>query len=183
MNRSQWLVSARFDLAFFVTPPLVAIAVLWASPTSFFEQQELPVWAWVLLIPVIDVSHVYASLYRTYFDTREFQRRKTLYYAVPALSFLAATVAYSVDALLFWRLLAYTAVWHFVRQQYGFLALYRRRHGERERTEARLDRTVLYLATLYPLLYWHTHLCSSRETSCRLWLRGSPRPPAGSMRP
>jgi hypothetical protein len=63
MKQSQWLVSAQFDLAFFVAPPLVAIAVLWASPTSLFEQQELPVWAWVLLIPVIDVSHVYASLY------------------------------------------------------------------------------------------------------------------------
>jgi hypothetical protein len=158
MKQSQWLVSARFDLAFFVAPPLVAIAVLWASPTSFFEEQELPVWAWVLLIPFIDVSHVYASLYRTYFDAGEFQRRKAVYCAVPALSFLAATIAYSVDALLFWRLLAYTAVWHFVRQQYGFLALYRHRRGERERAEARLDAALLYLATLYPLLYWHTHL-------------------------
>ncbi len=158
MKQSQWLVSARFDLAFFVAPPLVAVAVLCASPASLFEQQELPVWAWVLLIPAIDVSHVYASLYRTYFDRGEFQRRKTLYCAVPALSFLAATIAYSVDALLFWRLLAYTAVWHFVRQQYGFLALYRRRRGERERAEARLDAALLYLATLYPLIYWHTHL-------------------------
>src|SRR5262249_11785632 len=88
----------------------------------------------------------------------EFQRRRTLYCSVPALSFLSATIAYSVDALLFWRLLAYTAVWHFVRQQYGFLALYRRRHGERQRAEARLDGALLYLSPLDPLFYWHTHL-------------------------
>jgi hypothetical protein len=158
MTRSQWLVSARFDLALFVAPALLSIAVLWASPASLVAQRDLPVWAWVLLIPLVDVSHVYASLYRTYFDAAEFQRRKTLYCAVPALSFLAATIAYSVDAPLFWRLLAYIAVWHFVRQQYGFLALYRQRGGERGAYGARLDAALLYLATLYPLLYWHTHL-------------------------
>jgi hypothetical protein len=158
MSRSQWLVSRRFDVAFFVAPPLCAVVVLWLSPASLFTREDLPAWAWLLLIPLVDVSHVYASLYRTYFDRSEFQRRKTLYCSVPALSFLAATIVYTVDALLFWRLLAYAAVWHFVRQQYGFLALYRHRWGERGRADARFDAALLYLATLYPLLYWHTHL-------------------------
>jgi len=154
----SWLVSARFDLTFFIAPAVVSIAVLWASPGELLQRNDLPVWAWVALIPLIDVSHVYASLYRTYFDRREFERRKALYCAVPALAFVAGTIVYSVDALLFWRVLAYVAVWHFVRQQYGFLALYRRRAGERQRLEGRLDAALLYLATLYPLLYWHTHL-------------------------
>jgi hypothetical protein len=66
-------------------------------------------------------------------------------------------MAYAVDPMLFWRVLAYAAVWHFVRQQYGFLALYRHRAGERSRVEGWLDRALLYAATLYPLLYWHTH--------------------------
>ena len=115
-------------------------------------------WAWLLLIPVIDVSHVYASLYRTYFDRTEFRRRQALYSTVPAAAFVVATLLYAVDPLLFWRLLAYVAVWHFVRQQYGFLALYRHRAAERGRWEGRLDSLLLYLTTLYPLAYWHTHL-------------------------
>jgi hypothetical protein len=62
---------------------------------------------------------------------------------------------YAVDARLFWTVLAYVAVFHFVRQQYGFLALYRLRAGE---PPSRLDSALLYLATLYPVIWWHTHL-------------------------
>jgi hypothetical protein len=158
MNSCRWLVSARFDVGFFVAPALVSVAVLWLSPAELLTRDDLPVWAWLLLIPMIDVSHVYASLYRTYFDRAEFRRRQALYSTVPAAAFVVATLLYSVDPRLFWRLLAYVAVWHFVRQQYGFLALYRHRCGERGRWEGRLDATLLYLTTLYPLLYWHTHL-------------------------
>ena len=157
MTHSRWLVSARFDLGFFVAPALVSLLVLWLSPAELFARDDLPVWAWVLLIPAIDVSHVYASLYRTYFDPVEFRRRQALYSMVPAVAFVVGTVLYAVDPRSFWRLLAYVAVWHFVRQQYGFLALYSRRCGEGGRWDGRLDATLLYLTTLYPLLYWHTH--------------------------
>jgi hypothetical protein len=158
MRESPWIVSARFDVGFFITPALLSLAVLWLSPADLFTGDDLPVWAWLLLIPLIDVSHVYASLYRTYFDRAELRRRQALYVTVPAAAFVVATALYSIDPLVFWRLLAYVAVWHFVRQQYGFLALYRQRAGERGRSERRLDATLLYLTTLYPLLYWHTHL-------------------------
>jgi hypothetical protein len=155
---ARWLVSARFDLAFFVAPAALSIVLLCLSPASLLARDDLPVWIWVALIPLIDVSHVYASLYRTYFDTEELARRRALYVAVPALVFVVGTILYAADAATFWRILAYAAVWHFVRQQYGFLALYRRRAGERGRWEGRLDGALLYLTTLYPLLYWHTHL-------------------------
>ena len=155
---SRWLVSARFDLAFFVAPAAVAIVVLWLSPATLLARDDLPVWIWVAMIPLIDVSHVYASLYRTYFDAEEFARRPALYVTVPAGAFVVGTIIYAVDSATFWRILAYAAVWHFVRQQYGFLILYRRRAGERGRWEGRLDGALLYLTTLYPLLYWHTHL-------------------------
>jgi hypothetical protein len=154
---NAWLVSRRFDLAFFMAPALASVAVLAISPPALFQRDDLPVWIWIALIPLVDVSHVYASLYRTYFDPAELRRRRTLYATVPAVVFLVGTIAYAVDAALFWRLLAYAAVWHFVRQQYGFLALYRHRARERSRLEARLDAALLYAATFYPLLYWHTH--------------------------
>jgi hypothetical protein len=155
MNR--WLVSRRFDLAFFTAPALVSVALLAISPANLFARDDLPVWIWVVLIPLVDVSHVYASLYRTYFDAGELGRRPALYATVPAGVFLIGTMAYAVDAALFWRILAYAAVWHFVRQQYGFLALYRHGAGERSRLEGRLDAALLYATTLYPLLFWHTH--------------------------
>ena len=155
---SRWLVSARFDVTFFVAPAALAIVLLWLSPATLLARDDLPIWIWVALIPLIDVSHVYASLYRTYFDAEELARRPALYVTVPALVFVVGTIVYAADSATFWRILAYAAVWHFVRQQYGFLMLYRRRVGERRRWEGRLDGALLYMTTVYPLLYWHTHV-------------------------
>jgi hypothetical protein len=158
MTEGDWLVSPRFDAALFVGPAALSLLVLALSPPELFVRDDLPVWAWLVLIPLIDVSHVYASLYRTYFDAGERRRRATLYGVVPASVFVAAAIVYSVDPAWFWTLLAYLAVWHFVRQQYGFLALYRARGGVQARWERRLDTAVLYLSMLYPLAYWHAHL-------------------------
>ena len=45
-----------------------------------------------------------------------------------------------------------------MRQQYGWVALYRRRLGAATRLDRVLDDAAIYSATLYPLLYWHAHL-------------------------
>ncbi len=143
---------------FFIAPGLVSLLVLLASPKQLLGTDSLPVWVWVLFVLMVDVTHVYASLYRTYFDSAEFVRRKSLYVGVPALCLLAGVVLYTLQGILFWRVLAYLAVIHFVRQQYGFLALYKYRAGEGEPWERLFDRWVLYLSMVYPLAYWHTHL-------------------------
>ena len=57
--------------------------------------------------------------------------------------------------LVFWRVLAYIAVFHFVRQQFGFVMLYRHRCGERSLADRRLDKMAIYSTMLYPLAFWH----------------------------
>ena len=155
---SCWLVSPRFDIGFFVAPGILSVLILFLSPDELVYGTDLPVWGWVLLVVLIDVSHVYASLYRTYFDSEEFRRRRGLYLSVPLAVFLGGVILYSIDGLFFWRVLAYTAVLHFIRQQYGFMALYKYRSGERDKWELHLDRWLIYMTMLYPLAYWHTHL-------------------------
>jgi hypothetical protein len=155
---SCWLVSPRFDIGFFVAPGILSVLILFLSPDELVYGTDLPVWGWVLLVVLIDVSHVYASLYRTYFDREEFQRRRGLYLSVPLAVFLGGVILYTIDGLFFWRVLAYTAVIHFIRQQYGFMVLYKHRSGERDKWELHLDRWLIYMTMLYPLAYWHTHL-------------------------
>lgn len=149
MRKQPWLHSPLFDGAFILAPALVTalIVVLWAD--FFRSASELPLWAWLGLIVFIDVAHVYSTLYRTYFDPEEFARRSTLYTFAPIFVLLAGVAIYSLGSLYFWRTLAYLAVFHFVRQQYGFMRLYG--------GHSRLDRAAIYLATLYPIIYWHTH--------------------------
>jgi hypothetical protein len=56
--------------------------------------------------------------------------------------------------MVFWRVLAYVAVFHFVRQQYGFMRLYARKE-EKHSFSCFLDTLIIYSATIYPLIYWH----------------------------
>jgi hypothetical protein len=65
---------------------------------------------------------------------------------------------YSIGSIVFWRSLAYLAVFHFVRQQYGWVMLYRAKLSERDRLGKFLDSVTIYLATIFPLVHWHAHL-------------------------
>ena len=151
---SPWLVSARFDLGLIIGPPLTAVLLVLGVPA--LQDAETTVWGWVLVVVFIDVAHVYASLYRTYFDSEEFTRRKNLYVYTPMFVFLGGVALYSLGALVFWRVLAYVAVYHFVRQQFGFVMVYRHRGGERGKWDARLDKCTIYSTMLYPLAFWHS---------------------------
>ncbi len=153
-----WLFSAPLDLAAFLGSALLSLLLLAWGGTAGLLHSDTPEWTWVPLILLIDVAHVYATGFRVYFDRAELTRRPLLYGGVPAGAFLAGIVLYQGGELLFWRVVAYLAVFHFVRQQYGWVALYRRRLGEPDGWERWLDTATIYLATLYPLLYWHAHL-------------------------
>jgi hypothetical protein len=59
---------------------------------------------------------------------------------------------------LFWRAVAYLAAFHFVRQQYGWVMMYRGRAGERDSLGRWLDGATIYATTLVPLIVWHTQL-------------------------
>lgn len=154
---TPWIYSPKFDLAAIIGPPLAvtAIVLIWGNQIAAVD--STPAWLWILLVLGVDVSHVYSSLYRTYFDKEEFARRKALYLVVPAATWISGIAVYAFfGAVFFWSAVAYFAIYHFVRQQYGFFMLYRR--GEPVGGwRYRLDQLVIYLATIYPLVYWHTY--------------------------
>ncbi|KAB7732609.1 hypothetical protein F5984_01230 [Rudanella paleaurantiibacter] len=149
-----WIKSPRFDGLFILLPPFAALAVVLLLPERFRSTDEMPVIAWVSLVLLIDVAHVYSTLFRTYFDPARFRPRRTLFLTIPVLCYTVGVGLYSLDAGWFWRVLAYLAVFHFVRQQYGFLRLYSRTENA-PRPYRQLDTVVIYAATLYPLLWWH----------------------------
>jgi hypothetical protein len=154
---TPWIYSPKFDLSAIIGPPVLitTIVLIWGNKIAAIN--ETPTWLWVLLVLGIDVAHVYSSLFRTYLDKDEFQRRKTLYLVVPTACWLGGiAVYYFLGPGIFWSCVAYFAIYHFVRQQYGFLMLYRR--GEPVGDFGyRIDQVSIYLATVYPLIYWHTY--------------------------
>lgn len=154
----SWLFSAPVDLAAFLGSALLALGALAVGAQFGWLDAGTPDWAWVPCVLLIDVAHVWATAFRVYFDPEELFRRPLLYAFVPVASFAVGVALYSEGELVFWRTLAYLAVFHFVRQQYGWVALYRARCGERDTLGRWIDTTTIYLATLYPLLYWHANL-------------------------
>jgi hypothetical protein len=153
-----WLFSPGVDLAVFLGSAVLSLAALAAGAAFGLLDGSRRDFAWVPAVLLIDVAHVWATGFRTYLDPAELRRRPWLYTLVPVVGLVLGVALYSEGELLFWRALAYLAVFHFIRQQYGWVALYRARLGERDRLGRWLDTAAIYLATLYPLLYWHCHL-------------------------
>jgi len=152
-----WIRSPGFDGAFILAPSwLIAVAVLTLPAlTRTGPMGTLP---WLVLIVGLDVAHVYATLFRTYLDRRERRSHGPLLTLVPLFCWLAATLVHALSAALFWTVVAYTAVFHFIRQQYGLMMLYATPRDRESRARRYLDAALIGAATLYPILYWHTHL-------------------------
>jgi len=155
--KQPWIHSAGADGAFVLFPAFLATLLVLFFPGFFQESSQMKPWFWLLFIVGIDVAHVYSTLYRTYLDRETFRRYRRPLTLIPLLAWLAGVSLYLVDGMVFWRVLAYLAVYHFVRQQYGFFSIYARKEA-RPIWERRIDAAAIYLATLYPLAHWHTHL-------------------------
>jgi hypothetical protein len=148
---SPWLFGPGIDFCAFVLPALLALAL------TLLPFSDTPTWAFVLFVIGVDVAHVWSTLFRVYFDRAELRSRPRLYLGLPLLIYLPAVVLHFVSPLVFWRVLAYAAAFHFVRQQYGWVVLHQRRTAHISRFDIILDRIAIYSATLFPLVYWHTH--------------------------
>lgn len=157
-TEGPWLFGRRADLALFGGSALLSIALLGVGWTTGVLEHDAPEWAWIACVLVVDVAHVWSTVFRVYLDGAELKRRPLLYASAPLLCWLLGAMTYAFSSAAFWTVLAYLAVLHFVRQQYGWVALYRRRAGERGALDRALDTAAIYAATIGPLVWWHAHL-------------------------
>ena len=153
-----WLFSRELDLAVFGGSALAALGLLFVGHMFGVLHGEAPEWVWLLCVLGVDVAHVWSSTLRIYLDPVERRRRPVLYVLAPVLALAAAIALHTWSSLAFWRGLAYLAAFHFVRQQVGWVALYRARANDRTRWGRVIDEGATYAATLWPLLHWHAHL-------------------------
>jgi len=157
MKSGPWIWSERVDLGVFLLPT-VAGALLALGAGALGYEGKTPEWGWLIFIVGVDVAHVWATLYRTYLDPIEIRRRPWLYALTPLGCWAAGAALHAHSSLLFWRVLAYVAVFHFMRQQAGWTAIYRARAGQRSAVDRLLDDAAIYLGTGVPILLWHTRL-------------------------
>jgi hypothetical protein len=150
--QTPWIHSGFQDLLYIFFPLL--LPALWVLLHPGLPS-ELSSWHWLILVLGTDVAHVWSTLAVTYLKPNEFLNRRILYTLVPLGCFAGAFSLHHLGGSgSFWRVLAYFAVFHFVRQQYGFLKIY-----SRQETLPFLLRWMaaltLYASMLVPLLLWH----------------------------
>lgn len=146
-----WIHSRNRDILFILLPPFMVFLLV-----MFFHQQieSIPnFYHWLFLVVFIDVAHVYSTLFKTYFVASEFNLHRRRYIFVPIVCFTISVIVYLYDDFLFWRLLAYIALFHFVRQQYGFFRVYARLESQ-SKISIWLGNLAIYSATLYPVIFW-----------------------------
>ncbi|HEX8822708.1 MAG TPA: hypothetical protein VF794_22465 [Archangium sp.] len=155
-SSQAWLFGRGVDLTVFAGSALASVVLVLAA-SALGVVGDTPLWAWVMLVVCVDVAHVWSTLFRTYLDGEELRRRPGLYVAAPLVAYLLGVLAYLVSPGTFWRLFAYAALFHFVRQQYGWVSLYGRK-ARVSSAERVLDAAAIYAATLGPVIWWHANL-------------------------
>lgn len=157
MEQSKWLFSREVDLSVFLGSAILSLVLLAVGWQFGILHDESPDWTWISAVLLIDVAHVWSTSFRVYFDAEEFKRRIWLYTLVPVFGYAVGVALYSEGELVFWKALALLAVFHFVRQQYGWVNLYRAKLLEKSNLTWWIDAAAIYLATVYPLAFWMTN--------------------------
>src|SRR3990167_5612278 len=124
LGQQAWLSSALWDCIWIISPAFIATAFVILTRQQMTASENIPLWVWVCFVLLVDVAHVYATLFRTYLSPQAFKKNKTLLLTLPAVAWIGGSLLYSLDGIFFWRALAYLAVFHFIRQQFGFVVLY-----------------------------------------------------------
>lgn len=153
MQAQRWIFSKWIDLLVLGLPVWASWAVCFTLPEEALTQ-KLPLWVWVVFILGVDVSHVWSTIFRTYLDKEEFANHRRVLLVTPPVVFalLFLITLYSIQ--WFWTVMAYLALHHFIKQQYGFLAIYRAKFGYYP-IKIFKDKWVIYFSMLYPVIYWH----------------------------
>lgn len=150
--KKNWIHKGITDFVFILSPPFLCLSIifLFQDEFSIFEK-KYSFFNWLILIVFIDVAHVYSTLYKTYFNPNERKEKKSILVGLPILSLFFGIILYVIGEHFFWSILAYIAVYHFIRQQYGFMRLYAKTEKHKN---SFLDNLSIYNATLFPMLYW-----------------------------
>ncbi len=103
---------------------------------------------WLLLVVGVDVAHVYSTLFRTYFSSAGLKEYKKPLIVIPIMCFFVSFAVAFHSVSTFWRALVYIAVFHFIKQQVGFVRIYKEAKWS-------LEELMIYAITLTSIFLWH----------------------------
>jgi hypothetical protein len=145
----KWIISKHNDLVWFIGSALVGYFALALISSAPLQTTEPLAFVWSVLIAG---PHFFATATRTYFD-RE-QRGKLgglLWMIIPlcVLPFLIVWIGGKTILVVFGTL---WGTYHVAKQHLGIIMLYKRKNGERDKEDLKLDKRFLLLSLTLPLV-------------------------------
>lgn len=152
---NSWIKSPHYDFWLFLFPGLFSIILLFVgNELHLFPTEMNPMW-WIVSVLFVDVAHVWSSLFKTYFNSNAYEEFRKELILIPLIGWGLMAATYAAGPHYFWRILAYIAVFHFIKQQVGFVKIY----GRKEKRDFwyQFDIVYTYYITFLPILYWHIY--------------------------
>lgn len=151
----NWIESKKFDLIWIISPGFISVFFVTVLHILKLAPQTTSPIYWLIFVVFVDVAHVWSTIFRTYLNKDGIVKYQKQLWLVPIACYCIGVFIYSFGALIFWRVLAYIAVFHFVRQQYGFFQIYSRKDSHFESRFSLFDKISIYSVTIVPMIIWH----------------------------
>lgn len=157
----NWIINKKTDLVWFIGAALSGYFLWFLNAGLGWDMVSI----WFIWVTFVDTPHFFGTYSRTFLDKEEFKRRKTLllgsmgwFLAGPLaigisyLLFSSGSANYEIPWTLFVAFFGIWAYWHVVRQHYGFMALYKKKGNELDKTDYRIDSSLLYGGLMIPFI-------------------------------
>lgn len=76
MRPQGWIFKPSLDLTFIIFPGIVSVVFLFILKEFNILPSEINPWTWFCTVLLIDVAHVYSTLFRSYFNMEEWREKK-----------------------------------------------------------------------------------------------------------
>ena len=146
-----WMIAPGIDALLFVGVTLLTII-----PWIVADVLHYPGWYVILGVAVANGPHLISTWTRVYLVPGERFKRPVRYWVIPGVAMAFAITADATGGLylrLVRSTIFYWATWHFVAQSWGVMRIYQRKHGAAERTEARLEKALIFLPAFFCALH------------------------------
>jgi hypothetical protein len=161
--KDTYIFSPLTDLIVFISPVVIgAIVILICSESplrSYFSGFE----HWInynrffsIYSVVVDIPHLYSTFFRAYSSPDIMKNWSNLVIIGPVIIFLLLIGfnQYPDQILL---VMTYCAIFHGIRQQYGWLVYSTKRDEDKNKLDQILDGIVIYAITLPIVIWYHCH--------------------------
>jgi hypothetical protein len=155
MSRS-WLGGVGFDLTFIMLGPIFGLFIAY-----FFNQfNEVgtisAVQAYLIyFITLTDFAHLGAMWFRIHTKGIETRRTIKISWTIALVSMLCLFIVFALNyARYAFMLITYMALYHNIRQNYGFYSFYRKEESK-DKDLLKFEKFYVHFALFYPLILWH----------------------------